>query len=99
MDHTAKINKQLRKQFGGRYTVRPEREHLVLEGESGDWQEIVAAGHLAAKGNRSRGKDRGLQRRGRGRHADAGPGGPHVGLRRADPREEGLGARKIWLVG
>jgi len=61
MDYIAKINRQLHKQFGGRYTVRPEREHLVLEGESGDWQEIVAAGHLAAKGNaakgnRSRGK-------------------------------------------
>ena len=55
MGYIDKINKQLHKQFGGRYTVRAEREHLVLEGESGDWQESVAAGFLAAKGNKSRG--------------------------------------------
>jgi len=55
MDHIAKINRKLQKRYGGRYAARAEREHLVLEGEGGDWQEIVAAGYLAAKGNKSRG--------------------------------------------
>ena len=49
MDWIARTNQQLRERFGGRYSVRAEREHLVLEGESGDWQEIVEAGFLAAK--------------------------------------------------
>ncbi len=44
-----KINKKLRKRFGERYAVAQRRGHLALEGESGDWQEIVAAGHMAAK--------------------------------------------------
>ncbi|MCL2106968.1 MAG: FAD-dependent oxidoreductase [Oscillospiraceae bacterium] len=45
-----KINKELAKRFGAeKYSVKARREHLVLEGESGDWQEIVAAGYLAAK--------------------------------------------------
>jgi len=49
MDWIARTNQQLGERFGGRFTVRTEREHLVLEGESGDWQEIVNAGFLAAK--------------------------------------------------
>jgi len=49
MDWIARTNQQLKERFGGRFTVRGEREHLVLEGESGDWQEIVDAGFLAAK--------------------------------------------------
>jgi len=49
MDWIARTNQQLKERFGGRFSVRSEREHLVLEGESGDWQEIVDAGFLAAK--------------------------------------------------
>jgi len=49
MDWIARTNQQLQKQFAGRYSVRAEKEHLVLEGESGDWQETVNAGFLAAK--------------------------------------------------
>jgi len=54
MDWIARTNQQLQKQFAGRYSVRAEREHLVLEGESGDWQEIVEAGFLAAKAAKHR---------------------------------------------
>jgi len=32
-----------------RFSVRAEREYLVLEGESGDWQEIVKANFLLTK--------------------------------------------------
>jgi len=49
MDWIARTNQNLRKRFAGRFTVRQEKEHLVLEGESGDWREIVDAGFLAAK--------------------------------------------------
>ncbi|MCL2299765.1 MAG: FAD-dependent oxidoreductase [Firmicutes bacterium] len=49
MDWIAHTNRQLKERFGGRFTVKPERKHLVLEGKSGDWQEIVNAGFLAAK--------------------------------------------------
>lgn len=55
MKSVKKINRRLAKTYGGRFTVRPEREHLLLEGESGDWQEIVAAGFLAAKRNPTKG--------------------------------------------
>lgn len=49
MNWIARTNKQLQERFGGRYTVRAERKHLVLEGKSGDWQEIIEAGYLAAR--------------------------------------------------
>ena len=49
MDWIARTNEQLRKRFGGRFAVRAQREHLVLEGEGGGWQDIVEAGFLAAK--------------------------------------------------
>ena len=49
MDWIARTNQELQKRFAGRFSVRTEKEHLVLEGESDDWQEIVAAGFLAAK--------------------------------------------------
>jgi len=49
MDWIARANQELQEQFAGRFSVRAQREHLVLEGESGDWQEIVEAGFLAAK--------------------------------------------------
>ncbi|MCL2494665.1 MAG: FAD-dependent oxidoreductase [Oscillospiraceae bacterium] len=49
MDWIARTNEELKKQFAGRYTVRREKEHLVLEGGSGDWQEIVEAGFAAAR--------------------------------------------------
>jgi glycerol-3-phosphate dehydrogenase len=49
MDWVARINQQLQKRFAGRFIAKAQREHLVLEGESGDWQEIVKAGFLAAK--------------------------------------------------
>jgi glycerol-3-phosphate dehydrogenase len=55
MGYVDTINRKLNRRYGGRYAVRAEREHLVLEGESGDWQEIVAAGYLAAKGNKGKG--------------------------------------------
>ncbi len=46
-----KINKKLRKAYGGRFTAAGEDGALVLRGESGDWSEIVSAGLLAAKKN------------------------------------------------
>ena len=49
MDWIARTNQQLQKQFAGRFAVKSQREHLVIEGESGGWQEIVDAGFLAAK--------------------------------------------------
>jgi len=54
MDWIARTNQELKKRFAGRYSVRAEREHLVLEGESGDWQEIVEAGFVAAKAAKHR---------------------------------------------
>ena len=51
-DAIKKINQKLEKKFGGRFIARAERQHTVLEGESGGWSEIVAAGHLAAKNNK-----------------------------------------------
>ncbi|MDR0530633.1 MAG: FAD-dependent oxidoreductase [Oscillospiraceae bacterium] len=49
------LNSKLAKEFNGRFKARPERRHTVLEGESADWQEIVAAGYLAAKYNKTEG--------------------------------------------
>ena len=54
-DAIAALNRELDKAFGGRFVARPERRHTVLTGESGDWSEIVAAGYLAAKYNKSAG--------------------------------------------
>jgi len=51
----AALNRKLAKAFGGRFTARAERQHTVLAGESGDWDEIVAAGYLAAKYNKRAG--------------------------------------------
>jgi len=51
-DAIKKLNQKLDKAFGGRFAARAERQHTVLEGESGDWSEIVAAGYLAAKNNK-----------------------------------------------
>ena len=53
-----KINQELRKRFDGRYTVAARRGHLSLEGESGDWQELVEAGHFAAKRWKGEGEGR-----------------------------------------
>ena len=53
-DAIRKLNQKLGKTFGGRFVARAERQHTVLEGESGDWNEIVAAGYLAAKNNKGR---------------------------------------------
>ncbi|MDR1928052.1 MAG: FAD-dependent oxidoreductase [Oscillospiraceae bacterium] len=50
-----KLNRLLAKEFGGRISAVPERGHLALRGESADWGEIVRAGHLAAKHNKSAG--------------------------------------------
>ncbi|MDR2753724.1 MAG: hypothetical protein LBB50_05400, partial [Oscillospiraceae bacterium] len=55
MGNLQKINRKLRKfarQTGGQFFVRKDRAHLVLEGESGDWQAIVHAGYIAAKGGK-----------------------------------------------
>jgi len=54
-DAIAALNRKLAKAFGGRFTAHAEREHTKLTGESGDWSEIVAAGYLAAKNNKSAG--------------------------------------------
>jgi glycerol-3-phosphate dehydrogenase len=48
----AAVNRLLAKTFDGRFTARAQRQHLLLEGESGNWDEIVAAGYLAAKANK-----------------------------------------------
>jgi glycerol-3-phosphate dehydrogenase len=51
MSRLNKLKKKLNQRFAGRITVRQERSHLVLEGSSEDWNEIVSAGFLAAKYN------------------------------------------------
>lgn len=50
MGDISKINRGLQKRFCGRFVVRADRQHLSLEGESSNWQEIVVAGWFAAKG-------------------------------------------------
>jgi len=49
MNNIPRINRSLHKQFGGRFYVVSMQQHLSLQGESDDWQAIVAAGQLAAK--------------------------------------------------
>jgi len=49
MNNITRINRSLHKQFGGRFSVAAVQQHLSLQGESDDWQAIVAAGQLAAK--------------------------------------------------
>ena len=46
-----RINKKLRKAYGGKFTVAEENGALVLRGESDNWSEIASAGLLAATKN------------------------------------------------
>ncbi|MEA5051709.1 MAG: NAD(P)/FAD-dependent oxidoreductase [Oscillospiraceae bacterium] len=46
---TAKLQKKLDAHGLGRFRVRADGAGIVLEGDSGDWNEIVAAGLLCAK--------------------------------------------------
>ena len=43
-----KINRALKKRFGGRVQAVVERGVLVLRGSAEDWDGVVAAGRLAA---------------------------------------------------
>ena len=54
-DAIAALNRELDKAFGGRFTAIAERMHTKLEGESDSWGDIVAAGYLAAKHNKTAG--------------------------------------------
>ncbi|MCL2445844.1 MAG: FAD-dependent oxidoreductase [Oscillospiraceae bacterium] len=48
MSNITRINRSLHKQFGGRFCVVPQQQHLSLQGESDNWHAIVQAGRLAA---------------------------------------------------
>lgn len=47
-----RINKQLSARYGGRVSARVRDGCLVLEGELDRWEDVVAAGMLAARGHR-----------------------------------------------